>query len=72
MAGQVVIWIANWLRDFWVFFVYTVEAHMRANTQNIQQGEKETRWAGEVRKNSGEQRQEGICGREMDGVEYTG
>ena len=31
-------------------FVCNVEAHMRANTQKVQQGEKETRGAGEGRK----------------------
>ena len=35
---------------FLSFFVHTVEAHMGANTQNIQQGEQETRWVGEGRK----------------------
>ena len=32
-----------------VFFVYTVEARMRANTQNVQQGEQETKGVGEGR-----------------------
>ena len=46
---------------------------MRANTQNAQQGEQETRGVGEGRKtNSGEQRHEEICGRERDGAGYTG
>ena len=44
---------------------------MTANTQNVQQGEQETRGVGEGRKNSGEQRNE-ICGRERDGAGYTG
>ena len=39
---------------------------MRANTQNIQQGEQETSMAGEERKKTGEQRQKDICGRERD------
>ena len=45
---------------------------MRANTQNAQQGEQETRGAGEGRKKSVEQRREEICGRERDGAGYTG
>ena len=32
---------------FFSFFVDTVEARMRANAQNVQQGEQETRGAGE-------------------------
>ena len=50
------------------FFVYNVEAHMRANTQNVRQGEQETTGVGEGRKNSEEQRHEEICGRERDGI----
>ena len=46
---------------------------MRANTQNIQQGEQETRGAGGERKqNSVEQKHEEICGRERDEEGYTG
>ena len=52
--------------------MYTDEARMSANTQNVQQGEHETRLAGEGRKNSVEQRHEEICGRERDGAGYTG
>ena len=44
---------------------------MRANTQNVQKGEQETRGVGEGRtKHSGEQRHEEMCGR--DGVGNTG
>ena len=35
---------------FFGFFQYNVEARMRANTQNVQQGEQETKGAGEERK----------------------
>ena len=56
---------------FLVLFAYTAEARMRANTQNVQQGEQEIRGAGEGRTSSVEQRHE-ICGMERDGVGYTG
>ena len=50
------------------FLVYTVEAHIRANTQNVQQGKQETRGVGEgMEKTMREQRHEEICGRERDG-----
>ena len=46
---------------------------MRANTHNVQ-GEQSRRQEGQEREgqNSGEQRQEEICGREKDGTKYTG
>ena len=40
---------------------------MRAHTQNVQQGEQETRGAEREGKYSGERRHEEICGRERDG-----
>ena len=42
------------------------------NPPNIQQGEQETRGAGEGRKKTVGNRCEEICGRERDGAEHTG
>ena len=56
---------------YYFFFGCTVKAHMRANTQNLQQGEQETRGVGEGKKNIVEQRHEEICGRERNGMGYT-
>ena len=44
---------------------------MRANTQNVQQGEQETRGVGEGRTKQWGNRHE-ICGRERDGAGNTG
>ena len=56
------------MRFFIFLCVDNVEARIKANTQNVQQGEQETREAGGEGQNSGEQRHEEICGRERDGA----
>ena len=56
-AGQVRLWCwtllgkkADYLNTDFFLFVCNVKAHIRVNTQNVQQGEQETRGAGEGRK----------------------
>ena len=52
--------------------MHNVVARLRAKTQNVQQGEQETRGWEKEGQNSGEQRHEEICGRERDGARNMG